>query len=202
VNPRSRLPLIDKVVANLVFADRWYDDGVLRTRCLDVTRYINSHGYPALPLGGKGASRIGAHRWAYEHWVGSIPENHDIDHLCHNADETCPGGASCPHRRCINPRHLQPALRRINVLRSNVAPSAVNARKTHCKNGHPYDAPNALYPSRNGRRVCRLCRQEEVRQYQQTEAFRERRAEYTSTDAYRQRQAAAARARRRRKQSG
>ncbi len=35
-----------------------------------------------------------AHRWAYEHWIGPIPDGSVIDHLCENTP-------------CVNPDHLQ-----------------------------------------------------------------------------------------------
>lgn len=38
----------------------------------------------------------------------------DVDHECHNADASCPGGA-CPHRRCCNPRHLRLTSRSTNT---------------------------------------------------------------------------------------
>ena len=36
-----------------------------------------------------------------------IPSRMDVDHLCHNADPYCVGGAACLHRRCVNPDHLE-----------------------------------------------------------------------------------------------
>jgi hypothetical protein len=51
-------------------------------------------------------THVMAHRWAYEAANGPIPDGIYPDHLCHTNDADCPGGTSCPHRRCVNPDHL------------------------------------------------------------------------------------------------
>lgn len=85
----------------------------------------------------KGRTRI-AHRWSYEAFVGSIPEGLDLDHLCRV-------------RNCVNPDHLEPVTRRINLLRGvNSA-----ASRTACPSGHPYDETNTY--RHGGRRYCRSC---------------------------------------------
>ncbi|WP_420716357.1 HNH endonuclease signature motif containing protein [Streptomyces sp. H27-H1] len=66
-----------------------------------------------------------AHRAAYELERGSIPEGADLDHLCRI-------------RSCVNPWHLEPVSERENALRGN-GPTGINARKTSCPSGHPYD---------------------------------------------------------------
>ena len=43
----------------------------------------------------------------------------------------------------------------INVLRGT-GPTAINARKTQCKRGHPFGEANTRMNSK-GQRVCRLC---------------------------------------------
>lgn len=81
--------------------------------------------------------RIYAHRWAYEHYVGPIPDGLHIDHLCRN-------------RLCVNPEHLEPVTPAENVARSHG-----NNRKTHCPQGHPYAGKNVrVY---RGQRFCREC---------------------------------------------
>lgn len=47
-----------------------------------------------------------AHRASFHLFVGHIPKGLTIDHLCHVADGSCPGGVVCPHRGCVNPDHL------------------------------------------------------------------------------------------------
>lgn len=84
-----------------------------------------------------------AHRWSYEHFIGPIPEGLHIDHLC-------------GHRDCLNPFHMEPVTLVENVLRGSGV-TATNARKTHCKYGHAFDAQNTyILPS--GGRHCRACR--------------------------------------------
>lgn len=87
--------------------------------------------------------KMQAHRFFYELLVGPIPEGLTIDHLCRV-------------RNCVNPAHLEPVTGRENTLRGN-NPAAQNARKTHCKRGHPLSGSN-LRSSKDGRqRRCKTC---------------------------------------------
>lgn len=45
----------------------------------------------------------------------------------------------------------------------------LNAAKTHCPQGHPYDAENT-YVTRSGGRGCRVCRKESVRRFKEQRA--------------------------------
>lgn len=83
-----------------------------------------------------------AHRWAYHHFVGEIPDGMDLDHLCRV-------------RHCVNPGHLEPVTRRENLMRGTTIPSR-NAAKTHCVHGHPFDAVNTR-SNADGSRECRAC---------------------------------------------
>jgi very-short-patch-repair endonuclease/endogenous inhibitor of DNA gyrase (YacG/DUF329 family) len=47
-----------------------------------------------------------AHRWAYEHFIGPIPDGREVGHACCTEDCPAPGDGD-PHRRCVNPRHLR-----------------------------------------------------------------------------------------------
>lgn len=85
-----------------------------------------------------------AHRLSYTAFVGPIPEGLTIDHLCRN-------------RACVRPGHMEPVTQRVNTLRG-IAPTAENARKTHCPRGHELAGSNLL-PTllARGQRSCRLC---------------------------------------------
>lgn len=96
-----------------------------------------------------------AHRLAYQLAIGPIDDGAHLDHTCHNADENCPGGRTCPHRRCCNPRHLEPTTRVENVMRGR-SQAAENARKTHCQKGHALTPENVRLTS-DGRRRCMAC---------------------------------------------
>lgn len=90
-----------------------------------------------------------AHRVAYEHYTGPIPDGMEIDHVCRI-------------RACVNPAHLEPVSRLENVHRANAALSL-----DRCKNNHALTPDNAYYPNSNtGRPKCRECNREAVRAYQ------------------------------------
>lgn len=94
------------------------------------------------------------HRFAYEQARGPVPAGLELDHLCRN-------------RACLNVDHLEPVSRRENALRGE-APSAVNARKTHCVHGHAFDDANTRVIRRadgSGFRVCRACVRAAVARY-------------------------------------
>jgi hypothetical protein len=83
-----------------------------------------------------------AHRLMYEYMVGPIPEGLTLDHLCRN-------------RLCVRPSHLEPVTSVENVRRGE-APTAKNARKTHCPRGHEYNAANTILNDKGWRR-CGIC---------------------------------------------
>ena len=83
-----------------------------------------------------------AHRWAYENWVGQIPDGFQIDHLCRV-------------KSCVNPQHLEPVTPAENVRRAIPFWGWVNPDT--CTNGHPYTEANT-YTSPTGSRQCRECR--------------------------------------------
>lgn len=91
-----------------------------------------------------------AHRIAYQIVIGQIPEGLQLDHLCRV-------------RLCVRPEHLEPVTGRENTLRGT-SPSAYNAVKTHCSNGHLLAGPN-LYIDTRKRRVCRACQMQWQRDY-------------------------------------
>ena len=123
------------------------------------------NGAPA--RGGYGSFRIKdrtfrVHRLAYELHNGPIQAGLEIDHVCHNQDPSCQAGDNCPHRRCVNPDHLEAVTGRENKLRGRTI-AARNSTKTHCIHGHEFTPENThhIKPSRtqpNGGRRCRACR--------------------------------------------
>lgn len=141
---------------------------------------LTSNGYGLFWLEGRMAK---AHRVAYCLFVGPIPADLELDHLCHTRDLSCAGGEGCLHRRCVRPDHLEPVTHLVNVQRGrnfvgrsaprtsdgplkgtsssrkNVTREAVagNAAKTHCPQKHKY-TPENTYIDPRGRRMCRICR--------------------------------------------
>lgn len=122
--------------------------------CLHWQGSVDADGYGKIKRLWNGERVFTAHRYAFLLAGGVVPTGFTIDHTCHNGDLTCSADAGCLHRRCIEPSHLEAVSRRQNTLRgSNVA--AINARKTVCSKGHPYNEANT--GRRGNRRYCRAC---------------------------------------------
>jgi hypothetical protein len=99
--------------------------------------------------------RHGIHRLVYRLLVGEIPADRPIpDHQA---------AAGCIFRRCCFPGHLRPSTARENTLAGRSF-AAINAGKTRCDNGHPYDAANTYWRP-NGHRDCRACIRRRVAAY-------------------------------------
>ena len=124
--------------------DRFWSKVNKTDSCWLWTSTLSSKNYGQFKLDGKMQY---AHRVAYKMLVGPIPKGLTIDHLCRV-------------RNCVNPKHLEPVTQRENTLRGN-SPTAINAQKTHCINGHEL-SENNLYKSSPGRR-CITCAKEWAR---------------------------------------
>ena len=128
--------------------DRFHSKYVVAENgCWEWTACRSKDGYGFFGINGKNKY---AHRVAYEMLVGPIPEGLELDHLCVNPP-------------CVNPAHLEPVTRQENHRRSKAG--IVNASKTHCRRGHPYDDENTYrYP--NGARRCRQCHRDNWHRYE------------------------------------
>lgn len=120
------------------------------SECWLWTAQKNSYGYGRFSVAGR--HRL-AHRLSYEMLIGEVPPGLDLDHLCRVRD-------------CVNPWHLEPVTRTVNILRG-AAPAIVSARHaavTHCPKGHPYDEENTYRPpGKKAHRMCRICGRERQR---------------------------------------
>jgi hypothetical protein len=124
------VPRIERFMAKVVKQD----DG-----CWLWTGAKSKNGYG---IAWDGTRTLVAHRFAYRHFVGAIPEGLDLDHLCRN-------------RACVNPTHLEPVTRRVNALRG-VAPTVLLHKAGMCKRGHLMTPENTYY-WRGKPKSCRIC---------------------------------------------
>jgi hypothetical protein len=92
---------------------------------------------------------VGAHRAAYQLFVGPIPVGLTLDHLCRV-------------RRCVRPDHLEAVTNRENILRG-ANHVAAQARQTHCLRGHEFAGDNLRV--RQGKRYCQACEAQRERRY-------------------------------------
>jgi len=124
------------------FRERLFSPLVIdpETGCLNWTGGKTSAGYGKIRRDGK---FIGTHRAMYEIFAGPIPEGLHLDHLCRN-------------RACANVAHLEPVTPQENTARG------LNALRSHCVQGHPYDEENTGHRAR-GDRYCRACNRESER---------------------------------------
>ena len=74
-----------------------------------------------------------AHRWAYTHFIGGVPNKMTIDHLCKN-------------KLCVNPAHMEIVTRTENIRRCGLQGVALKeSLKTHCPKGHAYADFGVVY---------------------------------------------------------
>ena len=110
----------------------------------------NGIGYGAFHIKRDGEwTKILAHVYCYQVHKGPVPNGLELDHLCRNPP-------------CVNPQHLEPVTKQVNVIRGNAGAANWCRKKTHCLRGHPFDATNT-YLDKRGRRGCKICRREQSR---------------------------------------
>lgn len=125
--------LISILSSNVTVADCWLWGGK-----------TDGDGYGVF---GAGPDRI--HRVVWQELVGPVPEGLVLDHLCRV-------------RTCCNPDHMRCVTPGENVL-CGYGISAMNARKTHCANGHEFNEENTSPRKGRGGRECKPCRRDQAR---------------------------------------
>lgn len=129
-------PYADKYTARFLERVEVDDNGCWLWTCT-----LNNRGYARM---GMYKRLVLMHRWAYLLFIGPIPQDLELDHLC-----------STP--RCVNPDHLEPVTHEVNNSRGNSI-SANHARKTHCPQGHLYSEENTYSRPSKLSRECRICK--------------------------------------------
>ncbi len=141
---------------------------------------VKRTGYGQIHWDGK---LLSSHVVSWELATGLIPAAFWIDHTCHNRDNSCRGGATCPHRACQNPLHLEATKPGVNLARSaltkvgqgwrarsatddelaalvtaTVTAGIIGAwRLPDCPNGHPLNGDNRYVHPERGTVGCRTC---------------------------------------------
>jgi hypothetical protein len=136
---------------SLTAAEYWqraeaFGDDFNGSPCMCLPLKPCADGYQRLTVNGK---RVAATRFLYEALIGPIPPGMHLDHMCDTTNGL---------RSCVNVYdHLKPVTPRANTLRGR-SPTAIAARKTHCKNGHPLSGDNLqITPSNAGGKPARRC---------------------------------------------
>lgn len=120
--------------------DRWLNKKVIANgECWEWTGSKTRNGYGQVGIGGVNQM---AHRVFYAYFIAEIPNGLDLDHLCRL-------------RSCVNPYHLDPVSRSVNLYRAETL-GKYNLLKTHCPKGHEYTPVNTRITS-HGSRACRSC---------------------------------------------
>lgn len=135
------------------------------TGCLRWNGPVTAQGYVQvrIPRG----PTTGGHRVMKEWAEGApLPAGQPLDHLCHTRSiDTCTGGPTCLHRRCMNPDHLEMVTNRENIRRGWKAQTKV------CQRGHAFDEANTGINSHGGR-YCITCQRAKNKECAERRKFR------------------------------
>jgi hypothetical protein len=104
--------------------------------------HVDHKGYGKFSIG---YENMMAHRFSFTRVNGCIPDGMLLDHICRV-------------RSCVNPDHLRVVTPRENTTKNSLGPTARNAAKTHCNNGHEFTPENTHTFYVNGF-LCRRCRE-------------------------------------------
>ncbi len=160
-NGRPRVPLRDRAFPKLVITEAPFEKDRLGRPlvgpCLIWTGHLH-RGYGSIwdPDRGQTGGNVRVHRLLYEMFVGPIADQ--IDHLCRVT-------------ACASPAHLEDVTGAENVARADhhTGPlGPISNPKTHCLNGHEFNAENTRLEARSdGRRSfarkCRICDNERAK---------------------------------------
>ena len=139
--PKERIIIPERVAARA--ATRFVVD---ERGCHISTYSVGSHGYAQIGWQDGGErTMITAHRAAWVHVNGQVPEGMTIDHMCRS-------------RRCVNPRHLR-ALTNFENARRNHPEHSWSLREGRCIRGHHADWYRPKGPER-AKGYCHACRME------------------------------------------
>lgn len=126
----------ERVVAR--FFEKVREDPI--SGCWNWTAFKDPKGYGRFQYGTADA-RL-AYNVSYGLFIGNVPDELQLDHLCRNTS-------------CVNPWHLEPVTGTVNQERRRGV-------RTRCPHGHEYTTENS-YISPSGDTVCRTCRKRSQR---------------------------------------
>jgi len=137
---------IDNEVRAWDLPENWWNKVAITATCWLWTGAKNGNGYASVRSGNGGTAL--AHRMSYEMFVGPIPEDLTIDHLC-------------GIHRCINPAHLEPVTIAVNNRRRW-------DKVVKCPRGHELTADNVkTHTRKNGHtsQDCKRCAADASKRY-------------------------------------
>src|SRR4051794_23315069 len=139
----------------------WWSKVAAGDECWLWTAGKDQDGYGKLAIGhgGRQQTHTRAHRFAYETFVGPIPDGYVVCHRCDNPP-------------CCNPAHLfvgTPDENNDDKLAKGRGAKVwglplTRSQQTHCIHGHEFTDANT-YIDRRGFRSCRTCRRDAAKRY-------------------------------------